>query len=37
MDNKEETVRHDKLYWTMFLLVAIALATALALRWLHHG
>ena len=37
MDNKEHVVRSEKLYLLMFALVAVALATALALRWLRHG
>ena len=37
MDHKEQITRSDKLYWMMFLLVAVAMATALTLRWLRHG
>ena len=37
MDNKQQIVRSEKIYLLMFTLVAVALATALALRWLRHG
>ena len=37
MDHKEQVTRSDKLYWVMFLLVTVAMATALALRWLRQG
>ena len=37
MDNKEHVDRSEKIYLLMFALVAVALAAALALRWLHHG
>ena len=37
LDNEERIGRKDKLVIGIFLLVAIAMATAVALRWLHTG